>query len=326
MSEQEALLPGLSVIVPVYNSERSLDELVERLTSVLRPDVPFEIVFVDDGSRDTSWATIERLAVAHDEVVGISLMRNYGQHSALLAGIRSARHEVIVTMDDDLQHRPEDVPSLLASLDSGTDLVYGRSREEEHGLWRNLSSRVIKASMAATVGNEMARQASAFRCFRTILRESFAANSDPYVSIDVLLSWSTTRIATTLVDMDQRKYGASNYTFRKLTRHAINMLTGYSTLPLRLVALVGFTFSLFGFGVLVYVVVTYIVNGGSLPGFPFLASIISIFSGAQLFGLGVLGEYLGRMHFRSMQQPAYSIRQHSRTNARGAESTGSDAC
>src|SRR5207248_5274259 len=127
-------------------------------------------------------------------------------------------------------------------------------------------------------------------------------------SIDVLLTWGTTRFAAIPVQHDARKVGTSNYTFRKLLTHALNMITGFSALPLQIAILVGFVFTLFGVGVLIYVVGRYLIFGGSVPGFPFLASAIAIFSGAQLFALGIMGEYLARMHFRMMDRPAYVVR------------------
>jgi undecaprenyl-phosphate 4-deoxy-4-formamido-L-arabinose transferase len=302
-------LPSVSVVVPVYNSEESLQELIERLEAALGPATStFEVVLVDDGSRDRSWSVIEDLATRHRRIRGLRLMRNYGQHNALLAGIRAARHEVIVTMDDDLQHRPEDIMTLVAALSDNVDLVYGTSIDEEHGAWRNVSSKVVKTSMASAVGNEMARMASAFRAFRGELRRAFAETSDPFVSIDVLLSWATVRISSVKVQMDTRRYGKSGYTFRKLVRHSINMMTGYSSVPLRLVTYVGFGFAFMGLIVLGYVLIRFAITDNSVPGFPFLASIVAIFSGAQLFALGVLGEYLGRMHFRSMQRPPFTVR------------------
>ena len=300
---------GISVVVPVYRSADSLDELVGRLCATFRPaGTRFEIILVDDGSPDRSWQVIEQLADLTPEIQAIGLSRNYGQHQAILAGVRAAQFDRVVTMDDDLQHRPEEIPTLVGVLDDEVDLVYGQSVEEEHGLWRSLSSRVVKESMAAAVGQDMAAKASAFRLFRTRLRSAFLTTTDPSVSIDVLLSWATTRVRAVPVQMDPRKYGRSNYTFRKLLRHASNMLTGFSVLPLRLVSAIGFACALFGFGVLVYVVLSFLVRGGSIPGFAFLASLIALLGGAQLFALGVLGEYLGRVHFRSMQRPSYVIR------------------
>lgn len=311
--------PTVSVVIPVYNSEQALPELIEQLGEVLPTAASdFEVILVNDGSRDGSWQRIEELAVSYPFVRGFDLTRNFGQHNAILAGIRAASHELIVTMDDDLQHPPGEVPKLLDALVDGVDLVYGVSVEEEHSLWRNVSSRVAKTAMSMSMGADAARIASAFRAFRTVLRDSFQSTADPYVSIDVLLSWVTVRSVGVDVTMDRRRYGTSNYTFRSLARHAVNMLTGYSTVPLRLVTWVGLGFSLIGVAIFLYVVVLFILEDGSVPGFPFLASVIAVLSGAQLFALGLIGEYLGRMHFRSMQRPAYAVRR-----AVGAETQGS---
>jgi undecaprenyl-phosphate 4-deoxy-4-formamido-L-arabinose transferase len=241
-------------------------------------------------------------------VRGIDLMRNYGQHNALLCGIRAARHEVVVTMDDDLQHPPEELPKLLAQLDEGWDVVYGTPLAEQHGFLRDMASRITKLALQSAMGAETARHVSAFRVFRTQLRDAMSSYRSQHVSIDVLLTWGSTRFATVTVRHDPRRIGTSNYTFRRLVTHALNMLTGFSTFPLQLASLSGFAFTLFGIGVLVYVVVRYLVQGTSVPGFPFLASMIAIFSGAQLFALGIIGEYLSRMHFRMMERPPYTVR------------------
>jgi undecaprenyl-phosphate 4-deoxy-4-formamido-L-arabinose transferase len=233
-------------------------------------------------------------------------MRNYGQHNALLCGIRAARGDLIVTMDDDLQHQPEEIPRLLARLDEGFDVVYGAPKVEQNGLLRALASRITRLALRAAVGSEVAKNVSAFRVLHTQLREAFANYQSPFVSIDVLLTWATTRFGATTVVFRPRHSGPSNYTFAKLVRHAFNMMTGFSTAPLQLASLIGFGCTLFGVCVLIYVVGRYLIEG-SVPGFPFLASIIAIFSGAQLFALGVIGEYLARMHFRSMERPAYVI-------------------
>jgi hypothetical protein len=212
-------------------------------------------------------------------------------------------------MDDDLQHRPETIPVLIGALQGSIDLVYGSSPDEEHGAWRSLASRIAKAAMGASIGGDMARQSGAFRAFRTALRDGFADVDDPYVSIDVLLSWVTVNYTTANTPMDTRLIGSSNYTVRSLVAHAINMVTGYSSKPLRLVSWLGFALAFFGLVTLTFVIVRFVISDSEVPGFAFLASLISILAGAQLFGLGVIGEYLGRMHVRSMQRPPYVIRE-----------------
>jgi undecaprenyl-phosphate 4-deoxy-4-formamido-L-arabinose transferase len=299
---------SISVVTPVYNGEASVGELCRRLAEVLpRISAQHEVILVNDGSRDRSWETISELCSRSPVVRGLNLMRNYGQHNALLCGIRAAKYDLVVTMDDDLQHPPEEIPRLLARLEEGFDVVYGAPKAEQNGLLRALASRITRLALRAAIGREVAKNVSAFRIFPTHLREAFAAYQSPFVSIDVLLTWATTRFGATTVAFQPRSSGSSNYTFAKLVRHAFDMMTGFTTLPLRFASLVGFGFTLFGLGVFIYVVGRYSLEG-SIPGFPFLASIIAIFSGAQLFALGVIGEYLARMHFRTMNRPAYVVR------------------
>jgi glycosyltransferase involved in cell wall biosynthesis len=299
----------ISVVIPVYRSEAILPELVRRLESVLGAIAEnFELILVNDCSPDRSWDVISKLAEQYSWIRPINLMRNYGQHNALLCGIRAARYDVIVTMDDDLQHPPEEIPKLLEVLAGGYDVVYGTPEQEQHGLGRDFASWVTKLALQNVMGAEVARKVSAFRVFRAQVAKAFAHYEGSFVSIDVLLTWGTNRFASTPVKHRPREQGTSGYTVRKLMTHAMNMMTGFSTMPLQMASLIGFVFTLFGLAVLAYVVIRYFVHGGSVPGFPFLASIVAIFSGAQLFALGIIGEYLARMHFRSMQKPPYVVR------------------
>ncbi len=317
----------LSVVVPVYNSDESLPKLVTRLKTVLSENADaYELILVDDCSPAGTWQVIEALAERHEWVRGIRLMRNYGQHNALLCGIREARFEVVITMDDDLQNPPEEIPKLLEPIGEGYDVVYGTPHREQHGLWRDLASRITKLALSGGMGAETARKVSAFRAFRTKVREAFASYPGPFVSIDVLLTWGTSRFVSVEVQHDTRRDGQSNYTVRRLVVHALNMMTGFSVVPLQIASLVGFAFTLVGVLILGFVLGRYMIEGTSVPGFPFLASIVAIFSGAQLFALGIIGEYLARMHFRSMEQPAYTVR--SSTSDRGyapaAETPGAE--
>ena len=156
---------------------------------------------------------------------------------------------------------------------------------------------------------KVACKVSAFRVFRSCIRESFADYRGANPSIDVLLSWGASRFGSVAVSHLSREKGVSNYTFAKLITHAINMITGFSTLPLRIASILGFTFTLFGFFVLAYVIIRYLISGSPVAGFPFLASSIAIFSGVQLFAIGIIGEYLARMHIRLMDRPSYTIRE-----------------
>lgn len=267
-----------------------------------------EVLLVVDGSPDDT----ERVARAEAEhrpyVTVMTLRRNFGQHNALVAGIRSARYEFVVTMDDDRQHPPAEIAKLVTAIrDSGADLVYAVPEKEEHGLLRSASSRWVKRGLAlAGVAN--AEIVGAFRIFRTDLREGFAASNDPQVNLDVLLSWTTNRVAKVSALMNLRESGASGYSFRKLVTHTLNMITGYGTVPLRLTTWLGFLCGLSGLSLLVWVILQYFLGQTEVPGFTTLAAVISLFSGVQLIALGMIGEYVGRQHFRSMRRPMYVVR------------------
>ena len=309
MNGRESLQHGVSVVIPVYNSEATLRPLHQRLIPVLETlNVSFEILFVDDGSRDRSWSVIEGVSAGDTRATGIRMMRNYGQHNALLCGIRTARYSIVVTMDDDLQNPPEEIPKLLDTLAKGHDVVYGVPDRERHGVLRDLASQLTKMALQNAMGAETARNVSAFRAFRTELRRAFATYNSPFVSIDVLLTWATRQFAGTRVRHDARAAGESNYTLGRLIAHAMNMMTGFSTLPLQLASVAGFALTGVGVAILVLVVVRYVMTPNVAPGFPFLASIIAIFSGAQLFALGILGEYIARIHLRTMDRPSYTVR------------------
>jgi glycosyltransferase involved in cell wall biosynthesis len=298
--------PSISVVIPCYRSETTIRRVVEGLHESLSGQ-DYEVICVVDGSPDNTWAVVESLA-EHPRVRGLELMRNYGQHNALLAGIMAARNDVTVTMDDDLQHSPADVPRLIGALDDDVDLVYGVPTQEPHGFWRGVSSRSVKWVLAQSLGVRDARQISAFRAFRTGVRSSFEAVRDAFVSIDVLLSWTGSRVRSVAVEMADRQAGESNYNLRTLLRHTVNMVTGYSSAPLRVVTLVGFVTALLGLLLFIYVLVLFFSGQTQVAGFTTIAAMVAMFSGVQLFALGILGEYIGRLHSRSISRPSYVIR------------------
>ena len=300
--------PNASVIIPVYNGADTVPQLTDRLMRVL-PDMfsKFEILLVDDCSPDKSWDVLKEMQKQYPEAVrAIHLSKNYGQHNATLCGIRAARYEICITMDDDLQHPPEQLPLLVEELEKGFDVVYAVPKKLPHSWWRNLGSKLTKIILGKIMGIPI-REIGAFRVFRTHLRDAFANYSSPEVYIDPLLSWGTRNFSHVYVEEEKREIGTSNYSFGKLVKASLLILTGYSTAPLRFASLLGFIFMLFGLGVLIYVLVITI-SLGSTPGFPFLASIISIFAGVQLFTLGIIGEYLARVYDRASDRPPYVIR------------------
>ena len=296
----------LSVVIPVYRAEKSLNQLYQRIVSVLEKEkIIFEIIFIEDCGGDSSWDIIVELAQWDPRVQGMQLSRNYGQHNALLCGIRAAEGDLIVTMDDDLQHPPEEIPKLIAALEKELDVIYGSPEKEQHGLLRDLASQITKATLQHAMGAKSASHISAFRCFRKRLRDAFTTFDGPHPNIDVFLTWATNKFSYTTVNHNQRKLGESGYNAKKLFFHAVNMITGFSTLPLRIASVLGLLISFFGGLLLLYIIISYFIHDTPVQGFAFISSIITIFSGAQLLSLGIIGEYLGVLHSQSKGSPSF---------------------
>ncbi len=300
---------GISVIVPVFNGARTISELLQRLERSLENICDdYEVILVNDGSHDESWELIRGFSERFSWVHGIDLMKNYGQHNALLCGIRCARHERVVTMDDDLQHPPEEIFKLVRKLDEGLDVVYGVESQQSHPVHRKICSCWVKLALSMSLQNSVARKIGAFRIFRTQLRESFVSYTGDTVCVDALLSWGAKSYGFVEVDHCPRMNGNSNYGLTGLLRHALNNFVAFSAFPLKLVSLLGLGFTIIGICLLVYILGNYVMYGSVVPGFAFLASIIAVFSGVQLFSLGILGEYISIIHAGVMNRPAYSIR------------------
>lgn len=304
-------MSSISVVIPVYRSENSIPLLVKELAAEL-PTLTdrYEVILVEDDGGDGSWDVIEQLSAQYEFVRGYKLMRNFGQHNALLCGIRAATCDLILTMDDDLQHPTKQVTVLVDKLAEGYDVVYGAPTNLRHGLLRNIASQTTKVVLQGVMGAETARNVSAFRVFRTSLRDGFAQFRGPLVNIDVLLTWATSSFVAIHIPHAPRTIGKSNYTFGKLVTHAFNMMTGFSTLPLRLASALGLVMTAFGTVILAYIVFSQLFAFRFVvPGFTFTASIVAIFAGVQMFALGIIGEYLARMYLRIMDRPAYVVRQ-----------------
>lgn len=299
---------GVSIVVPVFESLETLTNLVDRTLATLAESRQVEIVLVDDGSGGTTWEHVARLTSLHPEVRGIRFSRNFGQHSALVAGVRAASLPITVTIDDDLQNPPEEIPRLLEQLESGQfDVVYGVPKHVEQSLGRRLAGRITRIGLGSGLGIDAATSVSSFRAFWTDSRDAFNADLGPNVSLDALLSWGNSRFGSVTVKHAARTVGKSNYSFGKLLAFAVDTATGYSSLPLQVASVMGMFTAAVGFLLLLWIVGRPLVTGESIPGFPFLASTIAIFSGVQLLTLGVIGEYVARIHFRIMRKPTYVV-------------------
>lgn len=302
--------PKISVVIPCYKTGTRVSELVNQISVSLEPfsENSYEIIMVVDGSPDNTWSLVSEQALEKPFVRGINLMRNYGQHSALLAGVRASRGEIIVTIDDDLQHSANDIPTLISALSDDVDIVYGLSIEEEHNLFRNFASRAYKRFVGALLRAEGAKIAGAFRAFKRDVTPTYEGHDDLYAPLDVMLSWYSSKSIGVPVTMSKRIDGNSNYTVRGLIRHAANAITGYSIAPLRIVSFLGVLTFVISLIILAVTVTQYFLGNITVAGFPTLAIMISMFAGINLLSLGIIGEYLGRLHMRSMGRPRYIVR------------------
>lgn len=300
----------LSVVIPVYNSAATLMTLVDRLLPVLsKVGKTHEIVFVEDGSVDSSWSVLRDLARQHPgQILAIQLMRNFGQHNALMCGFRHARGELIVTMDDDLQNPPEEIPKLIKAIElSGLDLVYGTYGEKKHAAWRNLGSAVVWTFYHLVFNTRV--QATAFRIIRRPLLESIFSYALNFTYIDGLLAWNTQQIGEVEVAHRPRQSGRSGYSVRRLLLLSLNLFTNFSLLPLQMVSLVGVLAAFAGLGTGAYFLAQYLLSNIVVPGFASTIVAVLVLGGLQLVALGIMGEYIGRLHLNVNRKPQYVVRQ-----------------
>jgi undecaprenyl-phosphate 4-deoxy-4-formamido-L-arabinose transferase len=300
---------GVSIVVPVYRSEGTLGPLFERLAKALR-ETPggFEVVFVDDASPDGSWRVLEDLQRAHPErIVAVRLARNFGQHNALMCGFREARGSVVVTMDDDLQNPPEEVPKLLSALaDPELDVVYGRFRAKKHRPWRNGGSWLINVFYRRVFGSDVT--VSSFRAIRKATVQNILTYDLNFTFVDGLIAWNTQRIAEVDVAHDARPGGRSGYTLARLATLAFNLFTNFSLLPLQFVSAMGLLLAGAGFLVGAWYLVAFLRHRIGVPGYASTITAILVLGGAQLVALGIIGEYLGRLHLNVNRKPQYAVR------------------
>lgn len=300
----------LSVVIPCYGSRETIRPLVEGLTRVLDAEGrSYELVLVDDGSPDDVWSVITSLYEEHPEqVVGVQLMRNFGQHNALMAGLRRARGTFIVTLDDDLQHPPEEVPKLIQALEEGGfDLVYGTYEQRQHEGWRNLGSSLVTGVFRRLFG--VAFTFTSFRAMRSELARSVFTYSLNFTFLDGLFAWNTNRIGSVPVRHEARQEGASGYSVSKLLLLSLNMLTNFSLLPLQVVSWLGVAAAGAGLGLGGMYLVVSLFGLTTVPGYASIIVAILTLGGIQLLALGIIGEYLGRVHLNINRKPQYVERQ-----------------
>jgi undecaprenyl-phosphate 4-deoxy-4-formamido-L-arabinose transferase len=309
----------VSSVVPVYNGVGALAELRERVAQAMRDaGRRHELIFVDDRGQPDAWAVIQRLAGEFPEVVGVRLTRNFGQHAATICGIGVARGAWIVTMDDDLEHPPEELPALLAAADDQYPLVYGVFEQRTHSFFRNATSNLMRRLLKKAFP-QLNQDYSSFR----VIHASLAKRLDAFVRnrpyIDGYLSWMTSSVRTVPVRHALRRHGNSAYTLPRLLAHATNNFVTFSHLPLRMATYGGAILSCGSFLYLVWIVYGKLSGHIEYAGYTSLMSVMLLACGVQLLILGVLGEYVGRLMSAAYRQPAYIVEM---TTARSSSEHG----
>lgn len=297
-----------SIVVPVYNSAESLHELCLRIDKALY-DCDYEIILVDDGSKDESWELISQLqSLSNGKISGIRFSRNYGQHSALLCGFSFCTGDFVITMDDDLQHPPEEIPKLIRRQEeTNADVVYGIYISKQHSTARNAGSFYVRKS--AEVTGENTGYGSSFRLIKKFIVDKIAANqASSFHYLDELFYWYTTTFARVDVEHHPRKFGESGYSFGKLLKMYGDVVFTYSSFPLRLMTYAGFIFSVFTFaGAGFFAVRKFFFKGH----FGFSALMVTVLFTASIlmFCMGIIGQYLFKIYQSQHSKPLYSIRE-----------------
>ncbi len=301
----------VSILIPVYKNDGGLDELVKRIGESMANSAYancFELVLVDDCSPDNSWEVIQRLAKTHTFVQGATLSRNFGQHNAIMAGLNLVSGQYVVLMDDDLQHPPEAIPSMLDELAAGADVCYTNYANRQHATWKIAGSKFNDLMASWLLSKPKGLYLSSFKALKRGVVDQIRNHEGPFAYLDGLILDITRRIATVEIQHGTRAFGEGNYSFKKSISLWLRMVTGTSIVPLRMVTLMGALIALLGFFGAVFIVISNFLYPAESKGWASIIVTILLVSGFQTLFIGVLGEYLGRIHLRLNNKPQYLFR------------------
>lgn len=302
-------LPKISIVVPTYGHSLRLVELTQRVADMCRASAyTYEIVFVDDGGPGERWSTLKSLCEGDpSHITALQLGRNYGQHNALLCGFARTRGEVVITLDDDLQQPPEEIPKLVRAIEGGAEVVFGIPKDKKHPGLRNLGSAFVQVTFQRTFST--AARPTAFRGIARRVVDEVVNFDKSHIYLDGLFAWVTNSIVEVEVEHLPRERGESGYSVRKLLALTLNFVTNSSLKPLQYSSVMGLVLSLIALSLAAYLVVRYFVVGIPVAGYASLFVLISLLGGIQLLSLGIIGEYIGRILMNSNGKPAFSVRQ-----------------
>jgi undecaprenyl-phosphate 4-deoxy-4-formamido-L-arabinose transferase len=304
----EAARPEISVVIPVFNEVTTLVDLHQRLARTLKETGrPWEVIFVDDGSSDGSTDVLRALHAQDPAVRVVRFNRNYGQHAAVFAGMERTRGDVIVTLDADLQNPPEEIPVLLQGIEAGADVV-GGARVDRHDSWfRRASSRAMNRATSAVVGVRMTDYGCMLRAYRRAVVDQVVACQEISRFIPALANSFAASVAEVAVEHAPRRAGRSKYGFLRLLRLAMDLMTGFSLLPIQAVSLSGVLVAALGLGFAIFLGLRRLLVGPEVEGVFTLFAILFFFVGLQILALGLIGEYVGRIYQEVRRRPRYVV-------------------
>jgi len=302
----------ISIVIPIYNEEGNLVELIERTLKACRSvGLSFEVILVDDGSSDRSASIIGDAASTHREIIGVFLNRNYGQHAAVFAGFEQSQGDVIVTIDGDLQNPPEEIPKLIVEIEKGYDVI-GTVRKDRHdSFFRRFASRMVNSAVRRATGVMMNDYGCMLRAYRKPVVEAMLDCREHSTFIPILANSFARRTAEIEVNHDARRSGDSKYSIFKLIALQFDLLTSMSTFPLKVLSILGGGMAIAGFAFATLLLLARVILGSAwaVDGIFTLFALLFFFVGAQFMGLGILGEYIGRIYQDVRRRPRYFVQE-----------------
>jgi len=302
---------SISIVIPCYNSSLSIKELVERIDATMTSNsYKYEVICVNDCSKDTTIDVLTSLSEKYTTLKVIDLVYNVGQFRALLCAIEHASGDIIVTMDDDLQHSPEDIPLLVETLKSNpkTDVVIASYKEKKHSMYRNAGTMLVRLVDKYIFNKPETIKTTSFRAMPKEFAKALSAHKTKFPVIGPLILSLTKNIVNVEVEHKKRKYGKSNYTLGKLITATFNNIFNFSSAPLKFISILGSVAALISLIVTLVTVIRYLVGGIGLPGWTSLIVFVNFYCGLILLSIGIIGEYLIRILKESNGSPCYIIR------------------
>jgi polyisoprenyl-phosphate glycosyltransferase len=303
----------LSIVIPVYNSSKIISKLTLNITEEIKKIKKisiYQIILVNDCSNDNSWDEILNICNGDESVIGINLMKNYGQHNALMAGLHSASGDLIITMDDDFQHSPKEISKIIDKMDNGYDVCYTNYKNNKYNTFKIFSSWINNKIFNLLIKKPKNIYLSSFKCFTKKICEEIKNYDGPYVYLDGLIFDITSNVSSVDVEHLDRLSGNSNYNFLQLISLWLRVLTNFSIVPLRISTMIGMFMTFVSFCAILVIIVFKIRNPDIAAGWASLASLLLFFSGLQLIALGLIGEYIGRSYLKLNKKPQFIIRDY----------------